>query len=148
MKRGSSDDELTPPLRGDNMLSVVQSTAGVNLRTPLQFEDQAAALRLGHFAKRSELNTGSANGRLAACFFFAGRSVGLRLRFFLNRQTAVPELLLFFAAEIGCFWTGTRAVLVLVLGWCLVTQLCPARYANAPPRSPPTAYSQTADSGT
>jgi hypothetical protein len=55
MKRGSSDDELTPPLRGDNMLSVVQMIAGVDLRTPLQFEDQAAALHLGHFAKRSVL---------------------------------------------------------------------------------------------
>jgi hypothetical protein len=56
MKRGSSDDELTPPLRGDNMLSAVQRTAGVDLiRTPLQFEDQAAALHLGHFAKRSVL---------------------------------------------------------------------------------------------
>jgi hypothetical protein len=37
------------------MLSVVQRLAGVNLRTPLQFEDQAAALRLGHFAKKSVL---------------------------------------------------------------------------------------------
>ena len=52
MKRGSSDDE---PLNGDNMLSVMQRLAGVNLSTPLQFEDQAAALRLGHFAKSSVL---------------------------------------------------------------------------------------------
>jgi hypothetical protein len=55
MKRGPSDDELTPPLRGDNMLSVVQMIADVDLRMPLQFEDQAAALHLGHFAKRSVL---------------------------------------------------------------------------------------------
>jgi hypothetical protein len=37
------------------MLSVVRRIAGVNLRTPLQFEDQAMALRLGHFAKSSVL---------------------------------------------------------------------------------------------
>jgi hypothetical protein len=55
MKRGPCDDELTPPLRGDNMLSVVQMIAGVGLRTPLQFEDQAAAVHLGHFATRSVL---------------------------------------------------------------------------------------------
>jgi hypothetical protein len=29
--------------------------AGVDLRTPLQFEDQAAAVHLGHFATRSVL---------------------------------------------------------------------------------------------
>jgi hypothetical protein len=52
MKRGSSDGE---PLNGDNMLSVVQRLAGVNRSTPLQFEDQAAALRLGHFAESSVL---------------------------------------------------------------------------------------------
>ena len=56
MKRGPSDGELAPPLSGDNMLSVVQRLAGVNLRTPLQFEDQAAALRLGRFAKSSVLD--------------------------------------------------------------------------------------------
>ena len=55
MKRGPSDDELAPPLNGDNMLSVVQRLAGVDLRTPLQFEDQAAAVHLGHFATRSVL---------------------------------------------------------------------------------------------
>jgi hypothetical protein len=37
------------------MLSVVQMIAGVDLRTPLQFEDQAAAVHLGHFATRSVL---------------------------------------------------------------------------------------------
>jgi hypothetical protein len=37
------------------MLSVVQRIAGVDLRTPLQFEDQAAAVHLGHFATRSVL---------------------------------------------------------------------------------------------
>jgi hypothetical protein len=55
MKRGPSDDELAPPLIGDNMLSVVQRLAGVALRTPLQCEDQAAALHLGHFATSSIL---------------------------------------------------------------------------------------------
>jgi hypothetical protein len=37
------------------MLSAVQRIAGVDLRTPLQFEDQAAAVHLGHFATRSVL---------------------------------------------------------------------------------------------
>ena len=45
MKRGPGDDALAPPLNGDNMLSVVQRLAGVDLSTPLQFEDQAARLQ-------------------------------------------------------------------------------------------------------
>jgi hypothetical protein len=55
MKRGSRDDELAPPLNGENMLSVVQRLAGVDLRTPLQVADQTAALHLGHFAMGSAL---------------------------------------------------------------------------------------------
>jgi hypothetical protein len=55
MKRGPRDDGLAPPLNGDNMLSVVQRTAGVDLGTPLQVADQTAALHLGHFAMSSAL---------------------------------------------------------------------------------------------
>ena len=55
MKRGPREDELAPPLSGDNMLSVVQRTAGVGLGTPLQVADQTAALHLGHFAMSSAL---------------------------------------------------------------------------------------------
>jgi hypothetical protein len=55
MKRGSRDDELNPPLSCDNMLGVVRRIAGVGLGTPIQFEDQTAALHFGHFAMSSVL---------------------------------------------------------------------------------------------
>jgi hypothetical protein len=57
MKRGPRDDELTPPPSGGNMLSVVRRIAGVGLGTPVQFEDQTAALHLGHFAMSSVLGS-------------------------------------------------------------------------------------------
>jgi hypothetical protein len=59
MKRGPRGDELTPPLSGDNMLSAVRRIAGVGLGTPLQFEDQTAAL-LALRALCDELRTWSA----------------------------------------------------------------------------------------
>jgi hypothetical protein len=55
-------------------------------------------------------------------FFFAGRAGGSRALFLF----LPPKFDVFGQAP------GTRAVLALVLGWCSVTQLCPAKYANAP----------------
>jgi hypothetical protein len=58
MKRGSKALE-DGSLGGDNMMGVVQRIASINLGTPLQFEDQTAALhvtlQLGHFATKSVL---------------------------------------------------------------------------------------------
>ena len=57
MKRGRSTrgGEMTPPHNGDNMMSVVQRLARISLDMPLQFEDQTAAVQLGHFATKSVL---------------------------------------------------------------------------------------------
>ena len=57
MKRGrfTRGDEMTPPPNGNNMLSAMRRIAGVDLGTPLQFEDQTASLHLGHFAMSSVL---------------------------------------------------------------------------------------------
>ena len=54
MKRGSNALECGS-LGGDNMISAVQRTTGINLCTPLQYADQTAALQLGHYATKSVL---------------------------------------------------------------------------------------------
>jgi hypothetical protein len=57
MKRGgfTRGDEMTPPHNGDNMMSAVQRFARISLNIPLQYEDQTAAVQLGHFATKSVL---------------------------------------------------------------------------------------------
>ena len=55
MKRGSKALE-DGSLGGDNMMSAVQRFARISLEhMPLQFEDQTAALQLGHFATKPVL---------------------------------------------------------------------------------------------
>jgi hypothetical protein len=56
MKRGSKALEDGSP-GGDNMMSAVQRFAGISLGMPHQFEDQTAALQLGHFATNSVLGS-------------------------------------------------------------------------------------------
>ena len=56
MKRGSKALE-DGSLGGDNMMSAVQRFASTSLDIPLQFEDQTAAVQLGHFATKSVLDS-------------------------------------------------------------------------------------------